>query len=46
MQLSIIGAGNVAKHLHYLSQNTIKQIYSRSFNTAQTLAQQVGARNN
>ena len=45
MQLSIIGAGNVAKHLaHYLSQNnTIKQIYSRSFNTAQTLAQQVGA---
>ena len=45
MRISFIGAGRVAHHLaHALSQHhQIIQIYSRSFEPAQTLAVQVGA---
>ncbi|MDK1683734.1 F420-dependent NADP oxidoreductase [Acinetobacter terrestris] len=45
MRISFIGAGRVAHHLaHALSQHhQIIQIYSRSFEPAQTLAAQVGA---
>ena len=45
MRISLIGAGRVAHHLaHALSQyHQIMQIYSRSFEPAQTLAAQVGA---
>ena len=45
MRISFIGAGRVAHHLaHALSQHhQIVQIYSRSFESAHTLAVQVGA---
>ncbi len=45
MRISFIGAGRVAHHLAYaLSQyHQIIQIYSRSFESAHTLAAQVGA---